>query len=772
MAKPRKVVERDESFSWARVERRPVVTKRVKEEVLDFPENVYQQKKNSYKGKSPVQEEVSVSSTEKTESAADQNIDKMFEQMSDEMKNGTVNGIDNGSSGSGKSGYKLPVGRVLSHEEEKELIESGALKKPERKAHPRTMPTQEELSLMEKKRVEEERRKKREIEDEKRRQAREELNRIEEQRARELMERKGAMQEARGKIQKHLSQSDSDEYRSDAGYLIERELEEQRLREKEVQNRIEEARKNEVMLPKTKTDHKPQAKQVYIDTGKAGSSKPHPVVVRPRTDSRPHSNRKSWVELEIEEQKRKEEEMRQEIEQRNSELNRLSKDQKPLHAIEKEIEKKEKNIKSSVTNRTVESLPPSSSVVRRGEPNRDFSRPNAQRPANVPSKNIGGPRAQGDDRTDKTPMDLVDGPMTAEDQEVERKIREEEERRRLEQIEQIRKESRMREAEELMRQREIREEELRRKREIALREAEKRKLEEEERKAEANRIAESRRFTFQAQKVRLEERVITAMKEAEMQPEAVNRRKTPGPNKVEEVPSTESEDSEKRERRKSVRDTKALFEQSASSKEEAKVVMRKKRQSLNLEERGGQQKPNASRKDRASFYSDATSTHEYQTQMGKDKEVMIISKGENPPAPTNLNLGNISEKRQQFEGVRQQNSFERRPQTSTKERHASNDVKSPPPLDQVDAGAQPMTNSFFPSISSNKIQQEMEELRLREQEMHHRRQAMFRTPSLDKDTVTNKNRAPPASDVVVRRREPEPSATDVVVRRREPEQKA
>lgn len=751
-------MERDESFSWARIDRRPVVTKKVKEEVLDFSDKEYKRKKNIYKGKSPVQEEVSVSSAEKAESVADQNIDKVFEQMSAEMENGAVNGLDHGGSGPGKSGYKLPVGRVLSHEEEKELIESGSLKKAEKQVSSSTKPTQEELLpiyLEEKRVVEEERRKKREIEEEKRRQAREELNKLEEERARELMERKGAMQEARGKLEKHISQSDKDEYRNDAGYLIERELEEQRLREEEAQKRIEELRKNEVMIPKAGKDQKPQPKQVYIDTGKAANNKPHPVVVRPRTESRHHSNRKSWVELEIEDQKRKDDEMRREIEQRNSELNRLSTDQKPLHAIEKEIEVTESSIKSTITHRTVESLPPSASVDRRGAPERDFSRPvtNAQRPANVSDRNMAVTRGQANVRADKFPMDIVDGKMTAEDKKNQRQIQEEEERRRLKQNEQFQRESQKREAEELMRQRAIREEELRRKREIALREAEKRKLEEQQRAAEAERVADSRRFAFQSQKIRLEERVISAMKETEVQSEVVLRKKTPGARKDDkDVPSSESEDTEKRERRKSVRDTKALFEHSAPNQEETKVVMRKKRQSLNLEDSGGQQKPG--RKDRASFYSDATSTQEFQAQMQRDKEVRVIAKdSEKPPAPTRLNLGNISEKRQQFEGLRQQTSVERRQTTSKEKPVPSDSMSPPPPVDQVDAGPQPMTESFFPSISNNRIQQEMEELRQREQEIQVRRQAMVRVPSSDKETVTKKNPAPPSSDVVVRRRE-------------------
>ncbi|XP_031567519.1 trichohyalin-like isoform X2 [Actinia tenebrosa] len=773
LAKPRKGVERDESFSWARIEKRPVITKRVKEEV-EFPDKEYQKKKNSYKGKSPVQEEVSVCSAEKAESVADQNINKLFEQMSAEMENGDVNGIEHGGSGPGKSGYKLPVGRVLSHEEEKELIESGALRKAERQVPSSKNRTQEELLpiyLEEKRAIEEERRKKREIEEEKRRQAREELKRQEEERSRELMERKYAMQEARGKLEKHISQSDKDEYHTtDAGYLIERELEEQRRREEEVQRRIEEARKDETTLSKDK-HQKPHAKQVYIETGKAANNKPHPVVVRPKTDPKHHHHRKSWVELEIEEQKRKDDEMRREIEQRNSELTRLTKDQKPLHAIEKEIEITGRSIKSTTTHRTVESQPPSALEVRRGAPDKDVSRPvtNAQRPAHLPDRNVAGPRVLGSVRADKIPMDSVDGKMTAEDKEIQRKIQEEEERRRLKQIEQIQQESRKREAEELMRLREIREEELRKKREIALKEAEKRKLEEQHRAAEAQRIADSRRLTFQAQKVRLEERVITAMKETQVQSEVVLRNKTPGTRKDDqEVPSSESEDTEKRERRKSVRDTKALFEHSAPNQEESKVVLRKKRQSLNLENSGGQQKPG--RKDRASFYSDATSTQEFQTQIQReratssqefqtqthrDKEFKIIAKNE---APTRLNLGNISEKRQQFESQRQQNSVERH-QTTSKEKPRPSESKSPPPpLDQEDAGApHPMTDSFFPSISSNRIKQEMEELRQREQEIHVRRQAMVRAPSSDKEMVTKKtNPAPPASsDLVVRRKESE-----------------
>ena len=79
------------------------------------------------------------------ESAPHQNLDDMFGQMSD-GNHGVVNG--NGKvekQGSKQGSTKLPVGRVLSFEEEKELIESGALRRAERDVHPRHQPTQEDL---------------------------------------------------------------------------------------------------------------------------------------------------------------------------------------------------------------------------------------------------------------------------------------------------------------------------------------------------------------------------------------------------------------------------------------------------------------------------------------------------------------------------------------------------------------------------------------------------------------------------------------------------
>lgn len=681
---------------------------------------------------SSIEHEVSVESVKRLESS-NEGLDNLFNKLSD--GHGALNGNDHGTLNGNDQGYqkqkvsnpKLPVGRVLSHEEEQELVKAGVIKRVQRDPHPRGEPTQEELLPMyieEKRKAEEERRKKREEDQEKVLQAREELKKQDEETRQQLFMRKAAIQEAKGKLEKQISQTEHIVPTTDAGRLIEQELSEQRIRDEEARQRLGQFHRVSGDQPKPSDQGKVQPKQLNIESSPTTERKTHfnaPVVRRqnPEQTTRNRSNRKSWVELEIEQQKLKDEEMKREREERQKEVNSFSQGHQQLHPIKRDIEMSGEPVVKSSSLKSVESKPTSQlfskppAKIAGTVPPRGVVKPNSRTPSNAPVVNT-SMQAVSSLRDD------VDGSMTADDVAIERKIQEVEERRRLEQIEKIRQESRIREAEDLVRQRNIREEELRKKRELHLRETEKIKKEEQERNEEAARNAEKRRLTFAAEKVKLEERVIRTMKENVS--ENTTRARTPstsnGPAQRQPsptpTPTTTPDEEEVLERRTSVRDAKAMFERPAATQQQSKVVMRQKRQSLNLDDTATVVKPNKTT-NRASFYSDAVVSRESK----RTNAIQIIGLDEHAPVekPSHLVLGNLTSKRQQYE-------------TSQKSVEGEKSQSS-----------------------SNIIQKEMQEVQRKEEELRWRRDGYSRAPSTKQDSVDGikKNPLPGKMQVCVAR---------------------
>ncbi|KAK3706905.1 hypothetical protein QZH41_010761 [Actinostola sp. cb2023] len=778
-----KKVERNDSFSWAAVKRRPVICQTVSEEVIDMPEKkgevveefvsvehkdsgsktteLDEQLKLLEKDSSDhvdinqnsgplIEAEVTVESVKRVESAAHQDLDIVFDELP-EVNHSAVNGTDSVNNVEKTGSTKLPVGRVLSNEEEKELIESGALKRAERDVHPRNQPTQEELLPMfleEKRKLEEERRNKREIDEEKIRQAREELKRQEEENKEQLMMRKAAIQEAKGILERQISQTELSVPRSDGGRLIEHEFEEQRIREDEARQRMEQFKRQPLNQPKpTEGGSKVHPKQIYIESIPTEESKPHfnpPVVRRQKPEQKKRSNRKSWVELEIEQQKVKDEEMRREREERQQELDRLGQGQRHFHSIQRDIEIPEQPIVSSGVNVVQASqffsTPPANKGA--GVSTKEVNKPSesSRVPENVPKSSIHSVQKIPSSARASDVRDAVDGNMTAEEIEIEMKIQEEEERRRLEQIEQVRLDCLRREAEELVRGKQIREEELRKKREIQLKEAEKRKKEEQERQVDSLRNAEHRRLNFVAEKVRLEERVIRTMKESHMQSDTTTVRTSSVSNAQQPVASPPpSDNGEVRERRSSVRDAKALFERPTVTQEQPKVVMRQKRQSLNLDDTPSVVKPHK-KDNRASFHSDTVMTQHCHSK--STNEIQIIHMDEAPDEkPTRLALGDIAQKRQQFE-TRQRSVESRQPVS------AQSQSQSPRVTGHKDQSAAD-TGSFFPSIKNNRIQKEMQELKQKEEEIRLRRKGLERASSSEQDSLDGIKKNPLPSKMQV-----------------------
>jgi len=151
----------------------------------------------------------------------------------------------------------------------------------------------------------------------------------------------------------------------------------------------------------------------------------------------------------------------------------------------------------------------------------------------------------------------------------------------------------------------------------------------------------------------------------------------------------------------------ALFEKPA---EQPKVVMRQKRQSLNLDDTPTVAKPSRN-PNRSSFYSDAVVSKEKKTT----NAIQIISLDEQSidNKPSRLALGNISSKRQQFESERQKSVENEKPQSL-----------------------------FSSTISNSKIQKEMAELQRKEEEIRLRREGFTRGPSVEHDAVDGIKRNP------------------------------
>ncbi|XP_001635963.2 actin cytoskeleton-regulatory complex protein PAN1 isoform X2 [Nematostella vectensis] len=673
----------DDSFSWVPSGKREVIVKTVEEEVLVKPKpsapkpeepvilfkheskssdrvdeklrqlEIEENEKKDFCSRSvvrPVEEEVIVGVAKTSESSASE-LDTLFSKLSSEEESSEMNGLNNNESLAHRKGpsppptgdqdnYKLPVGRVLSEQEEKNLIESGVLSKEKPAHYYREISKEDKLYIEDMRQKEAERQRVREAEEEKRRQAREELQRREEEIKREMFLRKHALQEVKGKLETQMVLADQDEVpvatsRMEGGTLIERELEEQRKREAE-QRRMaqeintlkeQEKEKERMRISKAMGGKQPT---VNIDSGSSV-----PINRRPqKADAPSRDHRKSWIDLEVERQKEKEEALKQELAQRKHSTqshhgNTNQKGQSATRSVELEAPVSVKNVAAVHSQPQYSTRQTSNTANSNPEEHRKQSEPirpvvNREARTEAPASSTGTPRVKGVVESSGVHVKVDEVPSERES-DAERRKREENER--------FRQESLKREADELMQQKRIREEELQRRRQQALQDAEKRKREEEERISLQRQQSESRRFAFQAHKVKLEERVLKSMEDKQVQESRQSRSSSTSSEEPLQVapnaqrpPNTVAEASTEqvvmREKRRSVRDSLSCFE--APISREAPRDVRKNRFSLNLENtvKSNPDANKIAKTQRSSFCGDGLFAREVQEQQEREQELL------------------------------------------------------------------------------------------------------------------------------------------------------
>ena len=553
----------------------------------------------------------------------------------------------------------------------------------------RRQPTQEELIpffLEERKKKEEERKKKRLIEEERLKEAREERRRLDEEHVKEVALRKAAFQEEREKLQRQMTNAVEEEQppkmplsRTEASKMVERELEEQRIRELQTQmelERIKEIEKRELDKKKSKqpikNEEHPAAykkrssvieKPIFDDDMEGAQAEKSSIEVeserredearrlaerkkreaeraRQQTESqvvlrRPKDrnagaeekarNRKSIIELEIERQRAREEDLRLESEKRQQEAQRfkeasLAMQSKTSNAVsagsvertdsrnaeletQKERERQEAKLKEQEARRIKELV--------RNQSQGEFVEASAR------VESLRAPPASEDE---------IDAGLRLEGarifEEEERRLEEEREKKRREELEKVHREALKREADVLLREKRIKEEELHRKRQADLLEAEKREREKKEAEERQYKEAESRRASFHAHKIILEQRVLKALQEGSDQTGAV-RRRAPEDHSV---TLREKSGSFSEEQRKAKRFSLNFDDASDPSLSQPEVRLRNK-----SEKKLGM-------RDRSTFYADEVVAREIQVRIegeeGRHAETQSLK---------------ISERRKQFE---------------------------------------------------------------------------------------------------------------------------
>lgn len=569
--------------------------------------------------------------------------------------------------------------------------------------------TQEELIpylLEEKRKKEEERAKQRELDEEMRRKAREETHKQDVETRRIAEQRKALFQEERQRLEHQMSLAQEGQERkkaplsrTEAGRVIEDELEKQRIREELTRIEIEKIKEKEkVEIEKQKLKHakKEEHPSVFQNKGliqtpifnekldapdgadkqgarfssKRGSvidlidgdgesseekkrpvenrstqepafspplpqpqlrSQPEhqPVIRRTKDGAKPALNRnpdhrKSIVELEIERQKEREEEVRREAETARRLQAKNQGGDKGLDKKSEEIKMKEQRPgQITETNGVATKIPSVQKKTKKFEKKseafkaKDHSskvsetnglsgkNPRLQRQSEVEtvvqpkkSANVASPPV---DEIDALREPVANGPGSQEnglETEKERKRREEkehlrqmqeEERKRRkaqkEDLERIRKEVDRKEAEEMMRVKLAKEEEKRKQREADRRLAEERDKDSAEKAKQQQHEAASRKTAFVAHKVILEQRVLKALEESKQENTVPKRRASSfdrPSDAFEQDGSLSSETTSDEFTSGGVKLRKASFEKTGAKKD-SKEELRKKRHSLNLE---------------------------------------------------------------------------------------------------------------------------------------------------------------------------------------------
>ena len=544
---------------------------------------------------------------------------------------------------------------------------------------PRSL-TQEELIpivLEEKKRKDEERTKQRELDDEMRRKARRELDEQEEENKRIAEQRRVTFEEERRKLEHQVSLAQERQEvkkaplsKTEAGRVIEQELEDQRIREELTRIEIEKIKEKEraemekQKLKHTKKDEHPSAfqnkdlvqkpifdeKKDFLDGGdfeglristKRGSvidlsesdggvryevdkrpvenrpaqkpvhshpqpprqpqpqapSQTQPIIRRTKDTTkaavnRKAENRKSFVELEIERQKAREEEARKESEvARRIQAKKQMESNKGVEMRSDETKAKEHSPKETCQNNELGEKTPS--VKKQTKVETVLPQKNTTILESPPTDEIDAKqRMQNGADSSEAQLQKVEDEEAQrkrqEQKELFRQMQEEEKRRREAQkadLDKIRKEVDQKEAEELMRLKLLKEEEKKKQREQERRLAEERHKDSTERQQGFEQQAASRKTAFAAHKLILEQRVLKALEESKQENTLARRRASSFEHTTEgfdqDEPATKAEANEEYTSA-GVKLRKANFEK-AGVKRDSKEELQKKRHSLNIE---------------------------------------------------------------------------------------------------------------------------------------------------------------------------------------------
>lgn len=527
--------------------------------------------------------------------------------------------------------------------------------------------------LEDKKREEEERLRKRKIEEDLLRKARQDQREREEEQKKAMVERKALFEKERQRLLQQISLADQEDEvkraplsQKEAGKAFDRDLERQRGREKRIQEEKEQIlgqerrelektkqnyQHNEREMPTNTSANEGQRKTSVVEIKESVTRQPKPVEKQTASEKR-----KSFIELEIERQKAAEEELRKETERR-------------MH----------------------ERLHNQSSSGLQGD------------------KFVKSPRAvESPSRVNSDSKDVVDSGFKVasinkvknEESKTAETFEEEERQREREQQEKIRKEFQVREAAELIKKKTIREEELRRKKEAELAVAEKCRRENEDREYRLVQEAKLRRTVFEAQKKFLEHKMKKEMEENEIQ--RISRRRTSSsssttssersdvleePKKLAVTPAkTDNEETAEQPLKTSVKDRMATFQRN-----ESKENVHKTRKSFSVvdENMNGSWKTKEevtmrnkaprrdSKQNRTSFYAENLRAKEIQEQVERDAQARSMTE-EDIYKKRATSFGDVSGARKKFE----QNLTQNQP-TAAVRRKCSSPTS---PIDEEDGG--------------------------------------------------------------------------------------
>ena len=560
--------------------------------------------------------------------------------------------------------------------------------------------------MEEKKRKEEERAKQREIDEEMLKKARQEVYKQEEESRKAAEQRKNTFQEERKRLEQQMSLAQEGEgqkkaplSRSEAGRIIEEELEQQRMREELTRIEIEKIKEKERLeiekqkLIHAKKEEHPSAFQTkgqiqtaifdekldapdggnfqgvrfsskrgsVIDlSGEEGVSGPikgaienrplqepvfvprpappqsqpqvqsqpqhQPVIRRPNDGAKPATGRnseyrKSIVELEIERQREREEEARREAEIARQVQSANQRSVKGPESKSEEIKSKDQHSRELAESNAVAAKVPSvKKQTKKFEKKSEAFKATGQGPKNPVSGGLTGKTSAFQSRNGEetvvqqakstvvasSPVDEIDAfrqpvangsglEVNGLETEEERKRREEKELFRLEQeeekrrreaqrqdLERIRKEVDLKEAEEMLRVKLAKEEEKKKQRETERKLAEERQKDHAETLKRYENDATSRKTAFAAHKLILEQRVLKALEESKQESTVPKRRASSFDRPSEAFEQGNSLGSERDEFSSGgVTLRKANFEKNGVRKD-SKEELRKKRYSLNL----------------------------------------------------------------------------------------------------------------------------------------------------------------------------------------------